>query len=1045
MKMGQMMGATVGVMILAGSVLASSPAPRPNILYLYADDLGWGVLKANTGSDTLTKTPTIDSLAAAGLNFRRAYGCMVCSPARSTQQTGFHQGHTWTDRNDPDSHKKAMRKDDKTIGDMLNAAGYRVGYYGKWGYGAASTLVDPALQNMETLPVNHGYTDLLAELHHVRAHTYFQPSLWFNNIDTQGMETTLKYNDNVGGQKKEYADDLYAEAAEAFIRAHANGSQPFFCEIAFQVPHTPLPDVAEMPGWFDDYADVDTSTWPTDAKQYAAMITRQDHHIADLLAALDDPNGDGNTNDSVRANTLIIFASDNGGQGGTPHTFFDTNANLIGTKGSVKEGGIRVPTVFVWDGVIAPGQTTDRITCVSDVLPTLCELAGILPPTGIDGVSIAPLLMGQGQPRVRPWFTHESGSTWSLIRSDGIKLRNTGALYNLADGGNTNYEATDLLANPSDPMYPTYLQWKNEMQAIAMAERVTEPYGFANTYHHWIGANGARASEAANWSDYIYANNGITYISETGAPRERWVATLANTGTADQTAQLDADISVLGIEIAGNPATESRQTLAVDFGRTLSGRNEIRLSPWSDVQLNGGVLASVRWVDLFANATIQGPGTIDAILYNAGTLDITTNWIETTTYTTNIIPGSGDGGVNIVLNGGFEEGDSFEGDADYSYNELHDWGTDGVDKTKDGAKASKAYAGTYRGLMTGVNNLVQDTGSAVQTGKVYRLAFYHSGFAGWDATDTIDVELFYDNGARQTLFSFNLNPTPSVWNLMETNFPAITNPAAAGQNMWIKFSSNGGSTEFVSLDEVSLAIPDQISPAITNIVTNVVNSVGLVVLKDYHQAETAQLDVPLFGSVTSLVVNGIATLDGRLECLLPAGFSAAVGDRFTVLSASSITGTFNNPDGMIEQDGHHFRIHYFTDRVELEKVAVTLAGTPHWWMDEHGLTNNSYEVEEQLDVDGDGLSAGEEYIAGTSPIVGSSVLLVESETTLPVAGFMVKWSSVAGRVYHLYSGTNLSDGFALLQGNIPARPPENTYTDLSETAHGFYRVQAERK
>jgi hypothetical protein len=194
-----------------------------------------------------------------------------------------------------------------------------------------------------------------------------------------------------------------------------------------------------------------------------------------------------------------------------------------------------------------------------------------------------------------------------------------------------------------------------------------------------------------------------------------------------------------------------------------------------------------------------------------------------------------------------------------------------------------------------------------------------------------------------------------------------------------------------------------------------------------------------------LVVNGTATLDGRLECSLPTGFSATVGDRFTILSARSITGTFSNPDGMIEKDGHHFRIHYFADRVELEKMAVTLAGTPHWWMDEHGLTNMSYEAEEQLDVDGDGLSAGEEYIAGTSPTEGSSVLLVESESTLPETGFEVKWSSVAGRVYHVYSGINLSDGFKLLQGNIPAHPPENTYTDLSENAHGFYRVQAERK
>ncbi len=1006
-------------------------APRPNILYLYADDLGWGTLNANRGSDTPMITPTIDSLAEAGLNFRMAYGCMVCSPARSSQQTGFHQGHTWTDRNDPDS-SKAMRADDKTIGDLLSAAGYRVGYYGKWGYGGDQTLVDPALNNPQTLPVNHGYTDLLAELHHVRAHTYFQPSLWFNNIDTHGTNTVLEYNANVDGQRIEYADDLYAEAAEAFIRTHAQTPQPFFCEVAFQVPHTPLGDVAEMSGWFDAYAGTDTSTWPAEAKEYAAMLNRQDGHIANLLEALDDPNNDGNTNDSVRANTLIIFASDNGGQGGTPYDFFDTNGNLSGTKGSVKEGGIRVPTFFTWQGVIAPGQSTDHITCVSDVLPTLCELAGILPPTGIDGVSIAPLLTGEGQLRVRPWYTHESGSTWSLIRNDGYKLRNTGALYLLADGANTDYESTDISG-----AHPALVA---EMQAIAMAERVTEPDGFANTYHHWTGADGAPVSNAANWSDYDYSNNGTSYLSDNGAPRESWSATLANTVAVDQTAVLDTDINTLGIEIAGNAATGAKQILAIIPGNTLAGRNEIRLSPLSEVELNGGALSSTRWVDLFEGATIEGPGTIDAILYNAGTLDVTTNEINATTYTTNttIIPGSGSGGVELVSNGGFEDGDSFEGDADYSYNELTDWSTDGADPTKDGGKATSAYAGTYRGLMNIGYNLVQDTGDAIQTGEVYRLAFYHSGFSGWGTGEAIDVKLFYKDGATDhTLFRFTLSPTPSAWNLLETNFPSITDPAAEGKNMWIDFNPlNSG---YVSLDEVSLAIPGMIDSPTTNIVivTNTVSAAGVLISSDYHQSATALLIAPV-AAYTSLVVNGTANLDGRLQCALPTGFSAANGDRFTIVSASSVTGTFNNADGMLQSGEHHFRVHYTATAVELEKVAVTAQGTPHWWLEEHGLATD------QTDTDGDGLDAWEEYIAGTDPTLASSTLAIDPDVQALETGFIVKWPSATNRIYDLQSSTNLMAGFQTLEADITATPPENNYTDTTKQAEGFYRVLAEK-
>ena len=157
-------------------------APKPNILYFYVDDLGWGSIGPNGQSDRKANgqpyvlTPNLDRLAKDGVNFRRGYGCTVCSPARSSQQTGFHQGYTFADRNDPDNAKKAIRADDVTMGDALSGAGYTTGYWGKWGYGGSKDMQNPTIDNLQTLPTSHGYKFVVAELHHVRALTFFQPS-----------------------------------------------------------------------------------------------------------------------------------------------------------------------------------------------------------------------------------------------------------------------------------------------------------------------------------------------------------------------------------------------------------------------------------------------------------------------------------------------------------------------------------------------------------------------------------------------------------------------------------------------------------------------------------------------------------------------------------------------------------------------------------------------------------------------------------------------------------------------------------------------------
>lgn len=638
---------------------AARAAERPNILYLYVDDMGWGSIGPNGQAARKLEqrpsvlTPHLDQLAAEGVNFTRAYGCTVCSPARSSQQSGFHQGHTFADRNDPDNAKKAMRADDVLMGDVLSAAGYVTGYWGKWGYGGSLDRVAPVIDNIQTLPTSHGYQFVLAELHHVRAHTFFQPTLWSAPAPAGAIggirlipNSMAAYADNSAYPNfpanqshpdypaTGYCDDAYAFAALDFVRAGAknyrDSGQPFFALLAVQIPHAPFAEIAKLPEWDKAYEnDPHFASLPGQAQQWAAMVTRIDAHFGNILAALDDPNGDGDSADSVADDTLVIFMSDNGGPGGESNTRFDSNGGLRGTKGSIYEGGIRVPTIMRWPGKITADSTlqigtdSDMVMDVSDLLPTFCELAGVASPVGIDGVSIAPTLLGSGHQRLREFLIHEAGNSQSIIRGKYKLVRSVGkgkkqgesrpnlALYDLdADRAETENIAA---ANPG---------LVRELVALLLGERVAEPRGFANTYHRWTGADGAVTSDPDNWSDYRYANAGITYLTDTGAPRAAWNAVMENNGDKRAIARANADLDFLGLEIRGNAKSGATQELVVASKVTLTGRNEIRVASEGMLTLAGGKVSSLRWLDVQAGATLRGVGSVDAVLYNAGTVRV---------------------------------------------------------------------------------------------------------------------------------------------------------------------------------------------------------------------------------------------------------------------------------------------------------------------------------------------------------------------------------------------------------------------------------------
>lgn len=644
-----------------GSVLAATPE-RPNILFFYVDDMGWGAIGPNgqaarrAAGRPSVLTPNLDRLAAEGVNFTRGYGCTVCSPARSSLQTGFHQGHTFADRNDPNNAKKAIRKDDVCIGDVLSEAGYTTGYWGKWGYGGSKDQANPVIENVQTLPTSHGFHNVLAELHHVRAHTFYQPTLWKapatpgaigglelvpNSItryrNSEEYPQTPALQNHAAYPKTAYCDDSYALAALDFVRKqgvnyNASG-QPFFGLLAVQIPHAPFGDITALPEWNKAYEnDPHYPTLATQTQQWAAMVTRIDAHFGNLLAALEDPNNDGDRSDSIADNTLVIFQSDNGGPSQRSNNELDANGGLRGAKGSIYEGGIRVPLVMRWpakittDSRLQPGNNCDQVVDVTDLLPTFCELAGVPHPVGIDGVSIAPTLLGRGHQRQREFIIHEAGNAHSIIRG-GHKLvrsvndrrakqnktvsRVTLALYDL----NTDpAESQDIAAdNP---------QLVQELERLLLGERVAEPKGFANTYHSWTGEDGASASDPANWSDYEYANAGITYMTDDGPPKLSWTASIRNAGNTPNTAKADTDLEFLGLEIAGNAAKQVTQSLVLDPQVNLMGRNEIRLASHGILSVNRGTVSSLRWLEIFPDGILNGTGTIDTTLFNSGLVNV---------------------------------------------------------------------------------------------------------------------------------------------------------------------------------------------------------------------------------------------------------------------------------------------------------------------------------------------------------------------------------------------------------------------------------------
>ncbi len=414
-----------------GGAKDSQPPDKPNIIFIMADDLGYGHLGCY--GQKKIQTPHVDRMAREGMRFTDFYaGYTVCAPSRSVLMTGLHHGHTPVRSN---SGSSSLLASEITVAQVLSKAGYATGGFGKWGLGIEKT---PGHPNRK------GFDEFYGFYHQVHAHFYYPYWIWHNDQKMQ-----LPGND---GKRQQYVEDVLHERALAFIRTQAKKDKPFFCYIPSIVPHVelavPKDSLAPYRGKFPAKTINDPRTGYLGSDDayavYAGMITRLDRHVGEVLSLLEELK--------IDKKTLVIFTSDNGPQGGPWRPlsdFFGGSGPLSSTKGSLQEGGIRVPFVARWPGRIKPGAISDHIGGFQDMMPTFAELAGGAPPK-TDGLSIVPTLLGRdGQKRHEYLYWGGGGKAQAVRMGKWKAIRSRKQAWSLYDLSRDLAEKKDVAgANP---------------------------------------------------------------------------------------------------------------------------------------------------------------------------------------------------------------------------------------------------------------------------------------------------------------------------------------------------------------------------------------------------------------------------------------------------------------------------------------------------------------------------------------------------------------------------------------------------------------------
>ena len=364
------------ILLLCGlSIWIWSEKPAPNIIYILADDLGYGEL--GSYGQELISTPNIDRLAAEGLRFTQHYaGSSLCNPSRYSLMTGQHAGSSGVTTN----RDNTLPERGNSLGKLMREAGYTTGTIGKWALGSLKTTGSPLKQGFDYF---YGYSN------QVEAHAYYPEFLWENDRRVRLPGNKLSSATNIADAKQTYAPAIINQKAIDFIIR--NQERPFYLQVHYTLPHinNELQDATgngfEIPG----PSRYENPDWTLQERAYAEMVSLMDDYVGQIINTLETLG--------LKENTVVFFSSDNGPSGVRSRASlnkFNATGGLRGMKGMLFEGGIRVPLIAWWPGTIEGGIETHRISSFWDMLSTLVDLSRSEATPASDGISLAPLLLG---------------------------------------------------------------------------------------------------------------------------------------------------------------------------------------------------------------------------------------------------------------------------------------------------------------------------------------------------------------------------------------------------------------------------------------------------------------------------------------------------------------------------------------------------------------------------------------------------------------------------------------------------------------------------